>query len=183
MVAANETKVDSKPQDVNDKHRAELRLLAAGWRDPAELARVCDSLDMRKVDFADRLYGITIEYLRDCLRRGAQPTLTEAEATLRSRCVPHADGELYHVLMDTFVPAGESITDLAFAVQQGADERTNELCRMLAREAFRAWSHAFSCPNCIRCSQVKPSQARLRTVAPRAPKVWRLRYESSNAVG
>ena len=36
--------------DTHVRHVAEYRLLVAGWRDPGELARVCDVLDLRYLD-------------------------------------------------------------------------------------------------------------------------------------
>lgn len=171
MLSPNETEVEPL---------IEHRFLTAGWRDPKELSRVCESLNLRAVDFADRLVAVTVDYLRDCATRGAQPSLTEAVDVLASRAMPDAIDELYFILQDTELSPGDSLTDLALAVQQGADERTNELCRMLAREAFKAVSHTFNCPNCIRCSQAKPSHPRLGTIAPRARKAWRLQYESAN---
>ena len=155
------------------RHIAEHRLLTAGWRNPTELARVCDAFNLRFLDFADRLTGITVEYLRGCAEEGLLPTLAEAVAALDAKAVPHEDDELYSVLQDTPVPHGVTLTDLAQAVQQGADARTNELCRALARDAFRALSHTFACPDCIRCSR--------RTAAPRARREWRPQYEPSNA--
>ena len=165
----------------SSKNNPEHRLLVAGWRDPVELVRVCDCLDLHKIDFADRLVGVSVRYLRVCADRGVTPDLDEAEQLLTGKAVPRSPGELYHILQQP--TAGESITDLALAVQQGADERTDELCRSLTRDVLRAWQHTLNCPRCIDCSQAKPSQPRLRTVAPRARKAWRLRYEPSNANG
>jgi len=160
----------------------ERRLLTMSWRNPRELARVADYLDLHVTDFGDRLVGIAVGYVRWCADRGVTPDLDEAELLLTENAVPRSPGELYHILQEPVTP-GDSLADLALAVQQAADERTDELCRMLTREAFRAWSHTFNCRDCIRCSQAKPSPPRLRTAAPRARKAWRQRYEPSNAIG
>ncbi|MFH1108726.1 MAG: hypothetical protein V1790_05980 [Planctomycetota bacterium] len=160
---------------------AEHHLLAAGWRNPAELSRVCDALHLRYLDFGDRLVGVVVGYLRSCADRGVPPDLDECEQLLTTKAVPRDPGELYHILQDP--TAGESITDLALAVQRGADERTDALCRALTRDALKAVSHTFTCPDCIRCSQAKPSGPRPRMPASRADKAWRLRYEPSNANG
>jgi hypothetical protein len=160
----------------------ERRLLTTGWRGPAELARVADALDLRYPDFGDRLVGIVVGYLRACTDRGVAPDLDEAERLLTERAVPRSPGELYAILQEPVTP-GDTLADLALAVQQSAHRRTDELCRLLTRDAFRAWSHTFNCPRCIGCSQAKPSPPRLRMVAPRARKAWRLRYEPSNAIG
>jgi len=164
LIAGHHTHVASGDKGTADAFNvaveAERILLATGWSRPAELASIAAVLGLRVTDFRDRLCGIVIEYLRDCVTHGTLPTLTEAVAALASRGVPHADGELYQILMDTPMPACESIADLGLAVQQGADERTDELCRMLTREAFRAWSHAFNCRDCIHCQRTRrPSKS------------------------
>jgi len=173
--------MDCTNETTNAQRLAERRLLAAAWAKPSECARVCGSLDLRYMDFADRLVGIVVGYIRQSADAGTAPDLDEAERILSERAVPRSPGELYAILQEP--TAGESIPDLALAVQQSADERTSELCRSLTREAFRAWSHTFNCRDCIRCSQAKPSPPRLRIAAPRARKAWRLQYERSNAIG
>jgi len=137
----------------------EHRLLTLGWRDPAELARVCDALHLRYLDFGDRLVGTAVGYIRQRADAGTAPDLGEAERMLSERAVPRSPGELYAILQEPTV--GESIIDLALQVQRGADQRTDELCTMLAREAFRAMGHAFGCGDCIRCQQ---DNRRTRTI-------------------
>jgi len=139
---------------------AERILLATGWSRPAELASVAAALGLRVTDFSDRLVGIVVAYLRLCGERAVKPTLPEAVALLASRAVPHADGELYHILQDTPVPGTESRVDLVADVQRAADARTDELCRSLASDAFRAVAHAFKCRDCISCQRTRrPSKA------------------------
>jgi len=140
------------PSTVVRNDPAEHRLLAAGWRNPVELARVCDALTLRYLDFADRLAGVAIGYLRTCADRGVTPDLNEAERMLSERAVPRSPGELYHILQQPVTP-GDRLADLALAVQRGADERTDELCRALARDGLRTLQHAFNCADCIRCQR------------------------------
>jgi hypothetical protein len=166
--------------DTHVHHIAEHRLLAAGWRNPAELARVCDALHLRYLDFGDRLIGVVVGYLRACADAGSTPDLEGAERLLTKRGVSRAPGELYHILQEPLTP-GDTLVDLALEVQRGADRRTDELCRSLTLDGFRTLRHAFNCADCIRCSQGKHSQPQLATVAPRAHNAWRLRYEPSNA--
>jgi len=155
---------------LSDRRRAEHRLLAAAWRDPGELARVCDCLRLHEIDFADRLVGIAVGYVRWCSDRGVTPSLNEAERLLTERAVPRDRHELYDILQSP--TAGKSIPDLALEVQQGADERTSDLCRSLARDGLRTLQHAFNCSDCIRCSQGKR----------RSHKAWRLpRYDRATA--
>ena len=172
--------MDHTPNSQSVQRLAENHFLALGWRDPVELAHVCDCLRLHEIDFADRLVSIVVGYLRSRADRGVAPDLDECERVLTERAVPRSRGELYAILQEPVTPS-DTLADLALQVQQGADERTDELCRMLTRDAFRAFSHTFNCPRCIGCSHTKPSSPRLRTVAPRARKAWRLRYEPSNA--
>jgi hypothetical protein len=130
---------------------AEHRFLALGWRDPVDLAHACDCLALRVTDFGDRLVGVVVGYLRTCFGRRVAPDLDECERLLTERAVPRSAGELYAILQEPTV--GESITDLALAVQQAADSRTDELCRSLTRDALKAVKHAFDCADCIQCQQ------------------------------
>ncbi len=135
-------------------------LLATGWSRPAELASVAAALGLRVTDFRDRLCGLAVDYLRGCAELGVKPTLTEAVDVLASQAVPGASGELYHILMDTPVPAGEALVDLVADVQRGADERTDALCDSLMRDGVRALLHTFNCPDCIHCQRTRrPSKA------------------------
>lgn len=155
--------VEGNGTPVNDFQvavEAERILLATGWSRPAELASVAAALGLRVTDFSDRLVSVVVDYLRLCGERAVKPTLPEAVALLASRAVPHADGELYRILQDTPVPGTESLVDLVADVQRAADERTDELLRSLARDAFRAVSHAFNCRDCISCQRTRrPSKA------------------------
>ena len=133
-------------------HRlGEHRLLRAGWRSPRELVRIADAVDLKTADFADRLVAVTLCYVCDVAEQGGAPDLNEAVAVLSANAVPTAPDELYHLLQQP--TAGESIADLALAVQQSADERTSELCRSLAHDAFKAVTHTFTCPDCIQCQR------------------------------
>lgn len=138
-------------------HMTEHRLLALAWRNPRELARVADAVDLKTADFADRLVGVILCYVCDVVEQGGAPDLDEAVAVLSANAVPTAPDELYHLLQQP--TTRESIADLALSIQQSADERTDQLCTMLTRDAFRAFTHTFTCPRCIDCQQGKPRQS------------------------
>jgi len=134
---------------------AERILLATGWSKPVELARVCDCLGLRNLDFADRLCGIVVDYLRVCADRGVTPDLDDAERLLSERAVTRSPGELRLILQEPVAP-GDTFADLVQEVQRAADARTDELCNSLIRNGVRAFLHAFNCERCISCQRRQP---------------------------
>ena len=124
---------------LSDKPPLEQRLLTAGWRDPGELVRVCDAFNLRHSDFRDRLVEIAVAYVRECATCGVLPTLHEAAVAFDSLGVPHADGELYQILMDTLVPPGVTIVDLADDVLRASQERSERVapCKRMEFSSLR----------------------------------------------
>ena len=144
---------------------AERALIAAAWVNPGPFASDADRLALHLDDFDDRLCGVVAGYLRLCGESGRVPTLAGAEAVLDSFAVPRAPDELFHLLIDTLVPRGADLTDLIVSVQRQADDRREDECRALARDALRAWAHAFGCRRCHACQRSSAWKGRIHHAA------------------
>ena len=142
---------------------AERRLLAAGWWNPSELARAADAFGLHGGDFLDRLCGVAVGYLCSCTANNCEPKLSEAAEHLPDLGIPNAIDELYFVLVETPLSPGDALPDLAQAVQQAADERSEADCRAVTREATLIVLHALACPRCRQCARAVQSSRATRT--------------------
>jgi len=119
---------------------AERRLCAAGWCDPVQLACDSDRMGLHESDFEDRLCGVVIEFLRDCGESGRTRTLAGAEAVLDAFAVPRDADELYFILIETPIAKGDDFADLIGDVLHEADNRSEQLCRELCRNALKMFA-------------------------------------------
>ena len=113
---------------------AEARLVSAGWRDPAEVARVADAAALHVSDFSSRLCGVVCGYIRIVGERGQLPTIDGALAILSGLAT--SERELTP-LLETPIPSGESIADLVTAVVRGAAERSEADARYATQCGLR----------------------------------------------
>jgi len=127
--------------------RCELRPVALGWRDPAELLCVADATGLDVLDFWDKVCRVTTGFLRLCAERGEAPTIDGAVEFLRQRQRPVDPIELQH-LIDTQVPLGDMIACLTADVLRESQERAEADARYATQCGWRELADlAFACPN------------------------------------
>ena len=115
--------------------QAEPELCAAGWRDPAKLARVADACALHTDDFVDRLCGILVGYLRIIGERGLRPSPTDAEQFARPLGVCMFPGEI-PAIVGTLIARGDGIADHIPDIQRGAEQRADANARYAAQSGL-----------------------------------------------